>query len=130
MFRFDDSSLDQTLSQILTLTNSGTHVARFHFEHPGDFKGTPAFMPVPAQGESASTGRRLIEHSLANALFAGEVGPKKSLDVNVVLTPTLGCHTEHVLCVLVEGGSLKSVFCKAELAEAKAPGKTLIRAPF
>ena len=98
-FHFPDGSLQQSMTMPVTLTNSGTHPAAFSFVHPEAFKGVPAFVPHPAEGVLA---------------------PRKSLVVDVRLTPYLGAQSEHVLTAVVEGGPSKPLFCRAELAEAKA----------
>ena len=80
-------------------TLPSTDPATFKFEHPAEFVGTPMFNP---------------------SVLTGVVAPKKHLIVDVEYAPFLGGNLEHALSMVVEGGPLKTLFCKSEIYEAKA----------
>ena len=98
MFRFEDGSLEPSVTKTVTLTNPGTFPAEFAWEHPQGVKGKPAFVPSPMQGE---------------------VPPRKSLQVQVTFTPYLGAHAEHALTLVARGGASKTLYCKADVQEAR-----------
>ena len=100
-FRFADGVLEPSMSASVAITNHGTYPARFRWENPESMPPgrKPAFVP---------------------ASLTGEIPPKKTLPVEIIFTPYLGCAAEHVLTAIVEGGSSKTLFCKGDVTEAKA----------
>ena len=100
-FRFADGNLQPSVAATVTLTNPGTFPARFKWEQPytGSDKRPAAFVPTQ---------------------MTGEVPPKRSIGVEIIFTPYLGCQTEHMLTAIVEGGPSKHLSCKADIVEARA----------